>query len=192
MDRKRMDGWLIISWPFVLMPVSASWVISGCCWPPRERVREGQRAGACVRTQTRTPMNTKRERRDWRWNLEMYRPSDFGVRCRIIISIIPDPNYDGINSRPESESTRKEEGVGWAWTEKKWGRSKGRVGWRSKRGPLKEEHKQRKAPINFSLLTVYANNIRLYISDWIILIRVGSYDFLGKTRNSRHIDINVT
>jgi len=41
----------------------------------------------------------------------MYRPSDFGVRCRIIISIIPDPNYGGINSRPESESTRKEEGA---------------------------------------------------------------------------------
>lgn len=50
------------------------------------------------------------------------------ARCRIIISIIPDPNYDGINSRPESESTRRDEGT---WTEEKRGRPRGRVGWRS-------------------------------------------------------------
>jgi len=38
-----------------------------------------------------------------RWNLETPCPprvARFRVRCRIIISIIPDPNYDGINSRP--------------------------------------------------------------------------------------------
>lgn len=39
------------------------------------------------------------------------------VRCRIIISIIPDPNYDGINSRPparkrEYQKRGREEGIG--------------------------------------------------------------------------------
>lgn len=131
----------------------------------RKSERERQRTRACVRTQTRTPMNTKRERRDWRWNLEMYRPSDFGVRCRIIISIIPDPNYGGINSRPESESTRKEEGA--------FGRKRKEDDreeeWEKQARSMKEEHKRRRAPINFSSLAIYAIKIRARISDRLFL-----------------------
>lgn len=93
----------------------------------RERKRENNRGlELCARKHARWWTQNGSVGTGSRWNLEMYRPSDFGVRCRIIISIIPDPNYDGINSRPESESTRKE-GAGWALDGRKENERKRRI-----------------------------------------------------------------
>lgn len=95
-------------------------------------------------TQHALTANTKRERRDaivcaLALESRNTRPSPLhpiSVRCRIIISIIPDPNYDGINSRPPA---RKRE------YQKRGGEGKGEEAGRTTRGNDRDEEEDGEA-----------------------------------------------
>lgn len=133
-------------------------------------------------TQHARTANTKRERRDaivcaLALESRNTRPSPLhpiSVRCRIIISIIPDPNYDGINSRPPARKReyQKRGGRRGREREREAGRTtrgndrdveedgeamSARVG-ENERGPLKEKRGRGRAPINFSSLAMFTIN----------------------------------